>query len=577
MTAGARAEIEITASTSRLPAQLRAAAAMYKDFARGVDVATSPLQKLGGIVGNAALHGAVFRGMDALIDQGKEIFDFNKQLTRFGIAARIGGAALQGVGQTIRQVSSDTGVSAVEVLRGARAYVDLAGASKYSTEKMSLLARSAQASGSDIGDMATVVYALQHSLNIPDTELENTIGGLINLSKDGAVHFNQMAQELIELAPVFSQFGVTGRQGAISLASQLEVIRTGFGSASQASTGLLRLMRSLPQHASLFRKFGVEIFKKGSRTELETLDTILKRIAASPLQKNREALIKAFGRGEAERSYQLLDKLINEYHALEEAGQRTGVIQQDLATYTESASGRMDIAIQRLKNKVAETFTPERIDAFVTAIEDAARKVGPLVEAVAKIGEIIGGIYSIGKSIRSFVTPDDSRVYAASPTEIEANASFKGISVQESARDLENQHGVFLATKRRISSMLRDGEYETKESDKAAVAASITPETVPGFEGARQAGQSYIQASEMTPARFHELLKEVQKDAVDAAVKSGTARSVAKEDLVDAFNTAIRQTLVPALNRSEGKPISVQVDGNPVARAASNATDRRRK
>jgi hypothetical protein len=157
VTAGARAEIEITANTSRLPAQLRAAAAMYKGFASKIDVATGPLQKLGGVIGNAALHGAVFRGMDALIDQGKEIFSFQEQLTRFGIAARIGGAALQGVGQTIRQVSSDTGVSAVEVLRGARAYVDLAGASKYSTEKMSLLARSAQASGSDIGDMATVV------------------------------------------------------------------------------------------------------------------------------------------------------------------------------------------------------------------------------------------------------------------------------------------------------------------------------------------------------------------------------------------------------------------------------------
>jgi hypothetical protein len=97
------------------------------------------------------------------------------------------------------------------------------------------------------------------------------IGGLINLTKDGTVHFNQMASELIGLAPVFSDFGVTGREGAIQLASQLEVVRSGFGTAQEAADRPApRLQVAAAARQAFSRRTGVKIFKPGSKGRISS-------------------------------------------------------------------------------------------------------------------------------------------------------------------------------------------------------------------------------------------------------------------------------------------------------------------
>ena len=54
-------------------------------------------------------------------------------------------------------------------------------------------------------------------MKVPDNQLEDTIGGLINQAKDGSIHFKELAKELVALGSVYSQFGVTGREGAIQI------------------------------------------------------------------------------------------------------------------------------------------------------------------------------------------------------------------------------------------------------------------------------------------------------------------------------------------------------------------------
>ena len=104
------------------------------------------------------------------------------------------------------------------MLAGKRAYVDLAGAENASAASMRTLARTAQAIGAAIGDMATVSYSLQNALKVRPDDMENVIGGLINQSKDGTIHFQNMAEEIIALAPKFARFGTLGREGATELA-----------------------------------------------------------------------------------------------------------------------------------------------------------------------------------------------------------------------------------------------------------------------------------------------------------------------------------------------------------------------
>ncbi len=592
------AQIVLSVATGALRSGLKQAAGMFAAFGR--TVAGAPIsvgRHLATELGKGILRHAGARGMDFLLDQGKQVFEFTDALTRFGIAARISGPALDDVGAEIRRVSSSTGINANEVLRGARAYVDLAGASAYTTEKMTMIAKASQASGSDINDMATVVYALQHSLDIPNTQLEDTIGGLINLSKDGAVHFNQMAQELVSLAPVYAQFGIKGRQGAIELAAQLEVVRTGFGSASEAGTGLLRLYRSIPQHAKLFEGAGVQIFKPGSRTELLTMGEILKNIKNSGLEKDRPALIKAFGRGEAERSYQLLDKLLNEYEELERLGHRNGVVQEDLATYTQSATGRMKVAYEGLRNAFADALTPERVAQIVSGMESIAHSAEGLAGVLGKVGDFFGELYNWGRKAKSLWSGTDD-VDANNPWHLTGEKAQRRSRMVNSDSDLGS-----LAAQRAIAN---DATYSTEArrlvglsggpdapANEAGIRAAMKLQkgefsdengvhqmgNAPGVEGMKLAGQRYLDNAPVELIRKinGEDLVRTMKPTFDAIGK--TITDAITLGMKGGTPTAAAQALA-MYNRNhayDAPVVQVNVDANPVAKASSNATDRRRK
>src|SRR3954467_8403337 len=126
------AQIQLTASASQLPSMLRTAAGYVVSFASGVKSVLSKInlapKALAGrnwvqhAMGQVTARGAE-RGLDFLVDQGKQVFDFNDKLVRFGIAAKMSGMMLDYVGRTAREVSSETGKSAISVLDAARAYV----------------------------------------------------------------------------------------------------------------------------------------------------------------------------------------------------------------------------------------------------------------------------------------------------------------------------------------------------------------------------------------------------------------------------------------------------------------------
>lgn len=585
------AAIVITANPSRLPQGLRVAAGYLGQFAIGaknvlskINLAPAAMKgkswvqtAVGSAVGSLAV-----RGLDALIDQGKQIFDFQEALTRFGIAARKTGPELDYIGKSIRQVSTETGLAAVDVLRGARAYVDMAGAAAYSNEKMLMMARVSQATKSDMGDLAQVVFQLQHAMKIPDNELENTLGGVINMSKDGAVHFAQMSQEISELAPQAARYGMVGRRGMNELAAVMQVTRTGFASVSEMGTGITRIFSGLTMHSDKFEKYGVRIFntaKDGTKTWrhfADILDDIQKN---DLLRKDPHLLRKAFGRSEAERSIRLLFEQKDALRELEKAGERDGVVMQDLNTYTQSSAGRMAVAMEKMKNAVAEAFTPERINRFVSAIEDAANKVGPLVEAVGKIGDILGHLYNAGKAVRGFFSSGGSKIRESSPEEIQRYAGEHNMSVGQAVQALQLDHARRMKFIQDIHAMMPD-DRTTPQSDKFAVRTRMTAES--GSDLAN-AANDYINEAGLSVARVRELEAEARKDMVNEDIAAGRGRSRQADDMLAQFNRAIETTLAPAVARSimaaqeASKAPQVHLDGNRVSHAIKQSTGQRRR
>lgn len=569
----AKAKIEIEAGVSRLPAALRQGLGYVKGFAEQVG-------KVGaGLVKSTALgfiHGVGMsvanRGLDLMIDQGKKVIDFQRELTRLGIDLNKQPAEMQQIGEGIREISNQTGLGADKVLAAGRDYADLAGLQAFTMDRMSLIARAAQASGSDVKDMAALMFTLTENMKVPDNQLEDTIGGLINQAKYGSIHFRELAKELVALGSVYSQFGVTGREGVIQIGAQMQLARHGFASASEAATGILRIYRSLPQHASKFAKSGVDIWMPGSKTKMRPFEDIIHQIQKSKLSLDRELLIKSFGRTEGERFYQVLTALTDQYNEMKEAGQANGVVQKDLATYTESAAGRIDVAVERIKNGFAQALTPERIDQIVAGIESIVGAMPALVSAIGTVMDAFSGMVFLARKAADLWggsmgeyrwTPEEAKTIQWHPGTPEFDRlQNKAAVYRDAMSDITSKESATGATDASIEAAVKDSE-SVKEGVKAAGDAYL--KGVPGYIIARARSkivkQEGIEAGVRLDARQADstTTKYMQLQAQDAF--AAQMKDAVKDGVMSAMRSGAFAFPVP----------TVSIDGNKAGSALDNS------
>jgi TP901 family phage tail tape measure protein len=531
------ASVEIQARSSGLAAQLREIRAQFGRFADGIGAGFDKQSKkkgglFSGFGGAASTAGGVLAAnaisrVTHLAEEGAEgVFDFERNLTRFGIAARQTPAEIDTLRSSIGKLSIETGKSREDILGGARAFVDLAGAAALTDSAVSTIARTSAATGSDVKDIATVMYSLTDAMKIKPAEMESTLSGLVNQSKDGSVHFNQFAEEIIAIAPQFARFGQTGRTATMQLGAMFQVMRSGFKDPAETATGMSGIFKGLVLHADKFAKAGVKVYDVGKdgTKHLKPLSEIFAAIDKSKLIKDPTLLQKAFGRGEGMRAYQIFDEHLKKFDELVAAGQATDTIGEDLKTNIESPAGAVDAALNKLKVTIAEAFTPERIAAFSAAVVDLASKVGPLVGFVEKIGGVLGGFEGVGVGIRNAVLGTKASHYRAQDEDIlndpltmaQAAASGGIMSVkhrQDAARrNMANVDAYNAAAENIMSGEV--GEKTSPESIKRAFAAKYGK-----TGGEREAGATYLtNAGVRDPVsdainRLHQDTQQLQADA----------------------------------------------------------------
>ncbi|HEY6179070.1 MAG TPA: phage tail tape measure protein [Kofleriaceae bacterium] len=584
----AKAKIEIEAGVSRLPAALRQGLGYIKNFGEEVGKVGASVVKSTAL---GFIHGigmsVANRGLDLMIDQGRRVIDFQRELTRLGIDLNKQPAEMQQIGEGIREISSQTGLGADQVLAAGRDYADLAGLQAFTMERMSLIARAAQASGSDVKDMAALMFTLTENMKVPDNQLEDTIGGLINQAKFGSIHFRELAKELVALGSVYSQFGVTGREGAIQIGAQMQLARHGFASASEAATGILRIYRSLPQHASKFAKAGVDIWTPGSKTQMRPFEDIIKQIQHSKLALDRELLIKSFGRTEGERFYQVLTSLTDQYDEMKKAGEANGVVARDLATYTESAAGRIDVAMERMKNGFAQALTPERIDQIVGGIESIAAAMPKIVEAISVAMDAFSGMVHLfrstgdtfGGGIRNYrPAPDDPQKFGQ-PGLTDARMDQRRLGWKGTIDALLAKESATGPTEGSIESALRiiDFRYgramtSREEGSKRAAEEYLKDREIPSYVVDRVRGRIAKQDQSEAVARL--AAREAQRNPYMEAYD----RERLRDDFTKQVAAAVKEGVMSAVRTGPlglfGPP-AVSIDGNKAGSAIDDSSRHR--
>jgi TP901 family phage tail tape measure protein len=570
-----KAEVEVTASSKTLGAKLREARAKFGAFGAelkknvfGKDLMEKGFWGKGGaqLMGNLSTS-AVQGGASVLEDQAKAVYSFEDQLNRLQIAIRKTPEEMDVMRKSIRDVSTETGLGADTVLRAARAYVDLAGAGAYSTDTMRTIARAAQASGSDVGDLATVVYSLHNALKVPDNEMEATLSGLINQSKDGTIHFQKMGAEIIAIAPQFARFGVLGREGTNQLGAMFQVIGGGSKDAAETGVRMNAIFRGLQLHAKLFRKGGVQVFDVGPDgvKRFRSIATIFDEIGKSKLMKDPTLMIKAFGRGDGEAATHLIMTNIDKMHELEAAARQNGTIQEDLAARQASSAGRIELAMNKMKNAIADAFTPGRIAGFVNAVERLADKIAPIVDGIGKIGSVLGEGFHEGQVMRKWLGGDGKKTFSSEDMQL-ANGGYKfGADNSTDAMRMRMQGarsrmadvGAWNSSVDTIMGGERGGKSTPESIERAIMAVYSTKAYGKGRSGEVEAGGTYLTNAGV------DVNKYVQGQLEGALGASGQAVG---KDLVQQLNK-----LGVAIERLASAGTTVAVDGNAVVHAVQHA------
>lgn len=381
----ARALISLGAESSKLGRDLNNAKKKLRGFGGDAKKLLGFGKKAAGMVLGGGLFGGGLAVAGGLGDLVGDLLGFEKNLVRFQIASGKSTAELNKLRTSIDGVSRDTGVARDQLLAGAQTYVDLTGDVAGAEKAMNAFARISQASGASVSDVATATAALQQSMGLDAGDIEAVFSGLITQGKKGAVSLKDFAGELSTLAPKFAKFGGgTGPAAIANLGAAFQAARQGFGSASEAATGLEALMGALAQNAKKFQASGVKIFnvgKDGKKT-FRGFNEIVDAIGKSKLAKDPTLLAKAFGSKEAVQAYDMLSRNRDLLNELAEAGRDAGAVQRDLATYQASAAGKIEKAFNAAKLALAEAFTPERIEKFASALTKVLDTFVAIVDAV---------------------------------------------------------------------------------------------------------------------------------------------------------------------------------------------------
>lgn len=395
-----KAEVEISAESRGLGPRLREAKQKFTAFGGelkkevfGKDlVGKSFFSGAGahmvGSLGAGAVQSVVGATTDFLTEQGKGVLDFNDQLERLKITAGASNETMSAFAASVRKSSSDVGIDASKILEGAASYVALTGDMQGAIGAQEQWARVAQATNSEVKDIAGTAAALKQQMNIKPEQMEEAFSALAGQGKAGAIELKDLASQLAAIAPQWAQFaGGTGIQGIKELGATLQVVKRGFGGdAGETITGLQALLTSYVKNAKGLEKHGIKIFDKDPATGVKHLRNVLaitKDLSESKLAKDPMKLEKTLGRVEA-------------YRALLQASNTTGIqemigagndprlIARDLGEYSESSAAQSKRAWQEAKNEIADAFTPERIAIFTTALSGAIRVATGLSVALLK-------------------------------------------------------------------------------------------------------------------------------------------------------------------------------------------------
>ena len=282
------------------------------------------------------------------------------------------------------------------------------------------LGKVAVATNSDLTDVTKTGFQLQSALKIKPTELKETFDALAFAGKAGAFELKDMAQFMPTIASAAASLGIQGKDGAVALASMMQMVRKDAPGAAEASTRLTDalLKMTAPESVRNFKKFGVDIeavLKNAVKKGVNPMDAAIKelmRVTGNDPFK----LSQIFGDKEAKLALMSLMKYREEYEKLKTlagGAAAAGTIQADfeasLKTFNQqlqSLTNAGEILALGLGNTLLPILAQliEEILPIVNGVAEFVKGIGqvpkPVIDSAIQIGKLVIQLTLVDKAIK---------------------------------------------------------------------------------------------------------------------------------------------------------------------------------
>lgn len=268
----ARAEIReekrIARERERL---LKKQAAQRKKIYRGIGRAGKGLGALFGIAGGATV---IFKARDVL--------KFDEALARTSVQAGITTEEQMALRESINMTSVAYGAQRDVILKTVNEIVDKSGDIKLASDNLETIAKIIRGTGAEAEDVGQLFASIRNAFkgsgnDLTNSEVAQFIEILIAQGDQAQITLANLAGEGEKLFGAFKGAGLRSKQDFINFGALIQTAGE-TGTESEAATAATRFLSELTKKQKQLRKFGVDIFKPGSKGDLRELDKIIKDI-----------------------------------------------------------------------------------------------------------------------------------------------------------------------------------------------------------------------------------------------------------------------------------------------------------
>lgn len=199
-----------------------------------------------------------------------------RALIRIGITADASARQIGDANKAMVAIADDVAMPIGEIRGGLDSLV---AAGRTLDDSMALLpavARTAQASGAAVDDIAVTAVSVGDSFRIMAGEMEAAFDVMAAGGKAGKFELRDMAQYLPSLAPAFAAIGYEGVEGLTKAVAMLQVVRTQTGDASSAATNMANVLKKMEteETANKFSDFGIDLRREMAKARREGSDLL---------------------------------------------------------------------------------------------------------------------------------------------------------------------------------------------------------------------------------------------------------------------------------------------------------------